>query len=110
MAVLLMLLLNCAAFTHRSSPCLHAYIYSYIIPLFIAIAAIVMRWVTDATCSPYSRICRAGSDILSEVYAVVFSFLSIIAATKFKQVQELCKRVYKIVNAMRATQPKEKRE
>lgn len=58
----------------------------------IAFFAVVLRWITDWTCSPYSQVCKAGSEVLSHVYAVVFSFLAIVAMTKAKQIKDLVQR------------------
>lgn len=60
----------------------------YFLPMLIAFAAYILRHLTDFTCSPYSDICKASSEVLSHTYAVVFFFLAIIAATKARQIQE----------------------
>jgi hypothetical protein len=60
--------------------------------MMIALLAIVLRWLTDMTCSPYSEICRAGSDLFSHVYAVILIFFVIIGATKAQQVKAVLKK------------------
>lgn len=66
---------------------------TYLIPTAMAVIAYILRWLTDLTCSPYSKFCKAGSELLSHAYAVVFCFLAILMATKVKQIQELLTRV-----------------
>ena len=68
---------------------------TWLLPMAMAFAAYILRWLTDMTCSPYSQVCKAGSEILSHTYAVVFCFLAILAATKMKQIQELWTKVMK---------------
>jgi hypothetical protein len=63
-----------------------------LIPLAIAFLSVILRWITDMTCSPYSQICKAGSDLFSHIYAAVFCFLAIIAATKAQQIKGVLKR------------------
>jgi hypothetical protein len=58
----------------------------------IALMAIVLRWLTDLTCSPYSQVCRAGSELFSHIYAVIMIFFVIIAATKAQQVKAVLKK------------------
>ena len=72
----------------------------YIIPGAIAIVSIVMRWITDSTCSSWSSTCRAGSEFFSHVYAMVFFFMLIVAATKAKQMKELLKRIMTAIDAL----------
>ena len=67
-------------------------VHRYAVPLTVALGAFILRWIADATCSPYSSVCKKGSDFLSHVYAVVVCFLLIIGATKAKQVQEFASR------------------
>jgi atlastin len=59
----------------------------------VALIAFILRWIADATCSPYSNVCRKSSDLLSHIYAVVMIFLLIVGATKAKQVKELFDKV-----------------
>jgi hypothetical protein len=54
--------------------------------------AIVLRWLTDLTCSPYSQVCRAGSELFSHIYAVIMIFFVIIGATKAQQVKAVLKK------------------
>ena len=58
----------------------------------IALIAIVLRWITDLTCSPYSQVCRAGSELFSHIYAVIMIFFVIIGATKAQQVKAVLKK------------------
>lgn len=68
---------------------------TYFVPMGIAFAAYFLRVVADWTCAPWSHICKRSSIILSEVYAVVFCFMAIIAFTKAKQISEVMKKVKK---------------
>ena len=45
----------------------------------------------DGTCG--ASVCRATSEALSHLSAIVWSFLAIVAATKAKQIQELVSRI-----------------
>lgn len=72
----------------------------YIIPGAIAIVSVVMRWITDSTCSSWSSTCRAGSEFFSHIYAMVFFFMLIVAATKAKQMKELLKRIMTAIDAL----------
>ena len=67
---------------------------TWLLPMAMAFLAYILRWFTDMTCSPYSQVCKASSEVLSHAYAVVFCFLAILAATKLKQIQELWQRFY----------------
>jgi hypothetical protein len=58
------------------------------------------------TCSPYSQICRASSDLFSHVYAVVFCFLAILALTKVQQIKETLKRFQKAYEVMNTPKTK----
>jgi hypothetical protein len=51
-----------------------------------------MRWIADLTCSPWSSVCKKGSDFLSHIYAVVIIFLLIVGATKAQQVKDVANR------------------
>ncbi|KAL7578180.1 hypothetical protein ACA910_012613 [Epithemia clementina (nom. ined.)] len=68
---------------------------TWLVPMAMAFVAYILRWLTDMTCSPYSQMCKASSEVLSHTYAVVFCFMAILAATKMKQIQELSSRVMK---------------
>lgn len=72
----------------------------YIIPGTIAMTSIVMRWITDSTCSSWSSMCRAGSEFFSHIYAMVFFFMLIVAATKAKQMKEVLKRVMTAIEVL----------
>jgi len=61
---------------------------TYILPIVVATASYILRAVADFTCSPYSQTCRATSELLSHIYAVVIIFLLIIGATKAQQLKE----------------------
>jgi len=81
----------------------------YLIPMTIAAVSIVLRWVADSTCSGWSSTCRAGSEFLSHVYAVVFFFMIIVASTKAKQIKDLLKRLMTAFEAL-AGDSKDKRD
>jgi len=53
--------------------------------------------VADFSCSGYSQTCRATSELLSHIYAVVIIFLLIIGATKAQQVKQFFDRLKKAV-------------
>ena len=61
--------------------------------MFVAFVSFVLRWIADATCSPYSTVCKKSSDFLSHIYAVVVFFLVFVAVTKAKQVRELFQKI-----------------
>ena len=65
---------------------------SYALPMAVAMISYILRWIADATCSPYSHVCKKSSDFLSHIYAVVIIFLLIVGATKAKQVREVVHR------------------
>jgi hypothetical protein len=67
--------------------------HSYAVPLTVALGSFILRWLADATCSPYSTVCKKSSDFLSHIYAVVIIFLLIVAATKAKQGKEMLQKV-----------------
>jgi atlastin len=67
--------------------------HSYALPLAVALVSFILRWIADATCSPYSTVCKKSSDFLSHVYAVVIIFLIIVGATKAKQVKDIIERL-----------------
>lgn len=68
---------------------------TFIIPLSIGFVSIALRWIADSTCSSWSQTCRAGSDVFSHVYQVVFFFLLIVSFTKAKQIAVVVGRVKK---------------
>ena len=59
----------------------------------IAVLSFVLRWIADSTCSSWSQTCRAGSDMLSHIYSVVFLFLMIVGSTKAKQITDTLRRM-----------------
>ena len=69
-------------------------------PLSVAFVAFVLRWVADSTCSPYSSVCRKGSDFLSHVYAVVFCFLLIVGITKGHQLKQFFDKLRTALSVM----------
>lgn len=73
---------------------------TYIIPLSIGAVSMILRWLTDFTCSSWSHTCRVGSEVLSHVYQVVFFFMIIIAFTKAKQISEVAGRVKTAIAVM----------
>lgn len=75
---------------------------TFIIPMGIAVVAFVLRWIADTTCSGWSQTCRAGSDMLSQIFAVVFIFLLIVASTKAKQISELISKLKAAFGAVNA--------
>eukprot|EP00559_Dactyliosolen_fragilissimus_P009026 CAMPEP_0184865574 /NCGR_PEP_ID=MMETSP0580-20130426/18523_1 /TAXON_ID=1118495 /ORGANISM="Dactyliosolen fragilissimus" /LENGTH=660 /DNA_ID=CAMNT_0027364843 /DNA_START=41 /DNA_END=2023 /DNA_ORIENTATION=+ len=72
----------------------------YIVPMVIAFVSMMLRWVADSTCSEWSMTCKAGSDVLSHVYQVVFFFMLIVAFTKGKQVKDATLRMKKAFEVM----------
>mmetsp|Transcript_5241 Transcript_5241/g.14868 ORF Transcript_5241/g.14868 Transcript_5241/m.14868 type:complete len:577 (-) Transcript_5241:128-1858(-) len=72
----------------------------YIIPGALAMISIVLRWIADSTCSSWSSTCRAGSEFFSHIYAMVFFFMLIVAATKAKQMKEVFKRVMTAIQVL----------
>lgn len=80
--------------------------HSYILPVAIATISVVLQWITDMTCAPYSQICQASSDLFSHIYSVVFFFMIILAATKFQQVKEVAKRFHSAYEVMSTPQSK----
>jgi len=70
------------------------------VPLSVALVAFIFRWIADATCSPWSQVCRKGSDFLSHIYAVVIIFLLIVGATKAKQVRDFVHRAKMFIQAL----------
>jgi len=68
---------------------------TFIIPLTIGFISIALRWIADSTCSSWSQTCRAGSDVFSHIYQVVFFFLLIVSFTKAKQIAIVAGRVKK---------------
>lgn len=77
-----------------------AIICSYAIPLTVALVAFILRWIADATCSPYSHVCRKSSDLFSHIYAVVIIFLLIVGATKAKQVKDFVNKIKTVLETM----------
>lgn len=69
------------------------FVCSYAIPLTVALASFIFRFVADHTCSPYSDVCKKSSEFFSHVYAVVICFMLIVGVTKAQQVRELIQRV-----------------
>lgn len=73
---------------------------TYIVPLFIGVGSVILRWITDFTCTSWSQTCKVGSDVLLHIYQVVFFFIIIIGATKAKQIGDALKRVKKALEVM----------
>ena len=71
---------------------------SYVFPVFLAVVAYLVRFVTDATCG--ATVCRAASEVFSHVYIVVVLFLLIVASTKAKQIKDVWKRAKVMMEAM----------
>mmetsp|Transcript_12659 Transcript_12659/g.18275 ORF Transcript_12659/g.18275 Transcript_12659/m.18275 type:complete len:587 (+) Transcript_12659:45-1805(+) len=69
----------------------------FIVPMVIAMVSLVMRWIADSTCSSWSTTCRASSDILSQVYTVIFIFIMIVASTKAKLIGEKASTLKKLL-------------
>jgi atlastin len=84
--------------------------YSYALPLSVAFAAFILRWIADMTCSPYSQICRTSSEFLSHIYAVVIIFLLIVGATKAKQIKDLINKVKAAFEMMNSDGGKQKKD
>lgn len=66
---------------------------SVLLPIVVALVSYIVRWIMDLTCSSWSTVCRASSDMLSHIFAVVMFFMLIIAFTKAKQISEALQRV-----------------
>jgi len=66
---------------------------TYIIPLSVAFISFMFRFIADYTCSPYSHVCRKGSEFFSHVYAVVLCFMLIVGMTKAQQIKEVVQKV-----------------
>jgi atlastin len=64
-----------------------------LLPIIVAFVSYIVRWIMDLTCSGWSSVCRASSDMLSHVFAVVMFFMLIIGFTKAKQISEALLRV-----------------
>jgi len=77
---------------------------TYIVPLSIAFIAFMFRFIADYTCSPYSHVCRKGSEFFSHVYAVVLCFMLIVGMTKAQQIKELVRRIKAAAEMMNETQ------
>jgi hypothetical protein len=75
-----------------------SYALSYIIPLSVGVVSYGARWVTDLTCS--ATVCKASSEVLSHTYAVVWSFLFIIALTKLQLIKEYTGRLLKAMGIL----------
>jgi len=73
---------------------------TYILPLCIGVGSVILRWITDFTCTSWSQTCKVGSDVLLHIYQVVFFFIIIIAATKAKQIGDALTRVKKALEVM----------
>jgi len=70
------------------------------IPMFIGIVSITLRYVADTTCSSWSQTCRASSDLLSHVYQVVFFFLIIVGSTKAKAISSVVGKITNTISVM----------
>ena len=84
--------------------------HRYIIPIVIATASYILRAVADFTCSEFSQTCRATSDLLGHIYAVVIIFLLIIAGTKAQQVKEFFNRLKGAVELVASGETKQKKD
>jgi atlastin len=82
---------------------------TYIIPLLIGFAAIILRKLTDFTCSEWSTTCKVGSDLLSHIYQVVFFFMLIVASTKAKQISEATGRLKKAIDVLSSNSSEKKK-
>ena len=82
--------------------CLISFTCSYLLPLSIAVISYVLRVVADSTCSSWSTVCRRSSDALGHMYAVVFCFMFILAATKAQQIKGLIQRVKSTIELLMA--------
>ena len=68
-------------------------LHSVFVPLVIAFISFVLRYIADSTCSSWSQTCKASSDLLAEIYTILFLFLLIVASTKMKQMNEIYEKV-----------------
>lgn len=82
----------------------------YILPVFIGAGSVILRWITDFTCTSWSQTCKVGSDVLLHIYQVVFFFIVIIAATKAKQIGDALKRLKKALEVMADNGSKDKKD
>mmetsp|Transcript_1037 Transcript_1037/g.1505 ORF Transcript_1037/g.1505 Transcript_1037/m.1505 type:complete len:537 (-) Transcript_1037:27-1637(-) len=82
---------------------------TFFIPMGIGVIALVMRMLADNTCSSWSDVCRTGSEVLSEVYSIVFFFMLIVASTKFKQISDLATKLYAAFQALNSGPRKSKK-
>eukprot|EP00953_Heterococcus_sp_UTEX-ZZ885_P010386 6067-Heterococcus_DN1.PRE.2 len=57
----------------------------YLLPMAIAAAAFVLRFMADASCSSWSKTCRRTADGLGHVYVAIFVFIAISSAGRMKQ-------------------------
>lgn len=73
---------------------------TYLIPMTVAALSFILRWIADSTCSSWSQTCRAGSDVLSHIYSVVFFFLMIVGTTKTKQIVDAFGRMKVALSAL----------
>jgi atlastin len=68
--------------------------------MLIAFMSYVLRKIADLTCSEWSQVCRASSDMLSHIYSVVVIFLLIVAATKAQQISAVLRKVKTAIEVM----------
>jgi atlastin len=62
----------------RALPC------RIIFPVLIGVVSYLIRWFTDMACT--ATVCQATSNFFGHASQVVFSFLAILAATRFQQI------------------------
>ena len=82
---------------------------TYIIPMAVGLSAYLLRILTDLVCSPYSSMCKTGSDFLSHMHAGVWCFLAILATTKFKESKDAFDRIMVALDMIMQAPPKEKK-
>jgi len=70
----------------------------YIIPLLVAFAAFVLRWVAETSCSREHRsLCTNVSDAMGHIYVGIFTFIVIISANRIKQMYDHMRQVAPIL-------------
>lgn len=70
------------------------------VPLAIGFLSFVLRYIADSTCSSWSQTCKASSDLLAELYTILFIFLLIVASTKMKEINEIYERIKETVQIL----------
>lgn len=72
----------------------------YLLPVLVAFGSMLLRGVMDWTCSPFSSVCRAGSEALSHTIAIVAFFLIIVGFTRAQQIKDMLNRLRQAVSLL----------